>query len=59
VPGGPAAADVAQQIAAAAAALDRDRRAAQEFDAAAEAADRKLAEAVQALLDVPPPGVQS
>jgi argininosuccinate lyase len=59
VPGGPASGDVAQQAADAAEALERDARTANEFEAAAHAADRRLDEAVRALLQVPPPGVRA
>ena len=56
VPGGPAERDVASQAEAAAAAIERDARMANEFEAAAQAADRKLSEAVQALLVSPSSG---
>ena len=59
VPGGPAARDVAQQIEAAEAALAHDAQAADVFHGAAHAADRRLAEAVQALLEISQPGVQA
>ncbi|WP_439588715.1 lyase family protein [Hydrogenophaga sp.] len=59
VAGGPAASDVARQIEAAESALERDAHTVQEFDHAEKTACRKLGEAVQALLDVPLPGVQA
>jgi argininosuccinate lyase len=50
VPGGPAERDVMQQVESAAACIEQDARVAQEFESAAQAADRKLGEAIQALL---------
>jgi argininosuccinate lyase len=64
VPGGPAEGDVLQQIAEAAAVLDQDRASLQAFETAAQAADRQLGEAVDAIAasagtHSPPPGVQA
>jgi argininosuccinate lyase len=53
VPGGPAAADVANQIASAEACLESDAATARVFHETAQNAQRKLGDAIAALLDTP------
>lgn len=59
VPGGPASTDVARQVADSEAALERDAGIARVFASQAAEADRRLDEAVRALLKDSLPGVQA